>query len=492
MLKGKSKIQLFNASTGALEHEEKNDNVVTCAVEDIINDNDPLGLGKLATVYSTFYSNRLQRRRFMEPLAQTAFGGVLLWDNTIDEDPATTMPPDGVNEVGHAGNAYSGNNSFRGTYNANESGEIENGYRHVWDFGTDRANGEIKALSLTSQYGGMCGYRNDSNWNGECYPPYSYYQFGADTAYQVFNTNADYIDYDAVDGCDNGPFLYIDRNPDGSFWGLKRSITNYTKIQKVTFANTGVMTLDGIGGITGVSDLITGINQYALVYVYEGKIHEVYINTTTQLIHKTYSFEGAELNTVMVNLPEAVQSFALSSMTDYQRNGIAFYYSGVYYYWHSQTNVNTKTYRKCNADGDDLGEAFTIPVYSGNNVYYAGFFFVDKNGVGVLRISNGRGNATTASASGADVYIHPDGKVYNSSAASLAHTVNSPAHYPALASFNKSPFVYLSCGTNAARFLLAVDCRYLATINNLTTPVTKTKAQTMKITYEITEVEDDG
>lgn len=40
-----------------------------------------------------------------------------------------------------------------GTYNENESGIIENGkgYRHVWDFGTDKSNGEISCICLTTK-----------------------------------------------------------------------------------------------------------------------------------------------------------------------------------------------------------------------------------------------------------------------------------------------------------------------------------------------------
>lgn len=46
MLKGKSTIQLFNAKSGKLEHQEINTNIVTNAIQDIINYNDPLGWGR--------------------------------------------------------------------------------------------------------------------------------------------------------------------------------------------------------------------------------------------------------------------------------------------------------------------------------------------------------------------------------------------------------------------------------------------------------------
>lgn len=483
MIKGKSKIQLFNAQTGALEHEEENTNIVTNAVEDVINDNDPLGLGKLATVYSTYYSKGLLRRINLTPLAEIAFGGVLLWDNTIEENPTTTMPPDCVNEVGHAGNTYSGKNAFRGSYNVNESGAIENGYRHVWDFGSDKANGEIKALSLTSQYGGMCGYRNDSGGDGETYVPYSYYQFGAEQTFKSFDNNVDYIDYSAVDGCDNGPFLYISQNTDGSFYGLKRSVADYTRIQKITFAKPGIMTLNGLNGMTEVEDLITGIYQYAITYVYEDKIHEVYLSSTTQLVHKTYSLNGNVMDTVTVTLPTA--AIGISSAGNYRYNAAAFFYGDKYYYW-STTASGAITYKQCTANGDDLGEAFTIPPRSGVSANSVGMFFVDNQGVGILRVTSVGGNLNAYT----DFCLYPDDNICVCNSSSLYGAYNSVCALPVILE-QKTPFRYVSVGTSQARFLLAVDCRYLATINNLSTPVTKTSEQTMKITYEITEVNED-
>lgn len=479
MLKGKSTIQLFNAKTGKLEHEQKNTNIVTNAVADIINDNDPLGLGKMiqcrsGSSNSYEYHKPLLRRNYITPLTTIAFGGVLLWDNTISEDPTITMPPNGVNEVGHAGNTYSGANTFRGSYNTNESGSLENGYRHVWDFGTDKANGTIKALSLTSQYGGMCGYRNDSGGDNETYAPYTYYHFGADTTFKAFEINLDNVGYS---GCDDGPFLYIAQNSDGGFYGIKRSTTDFTKIQQVTFAKPGILTLEGIKDITEVKDLIAGINQYAQTYVHDNKIHEVYLSSTTELVHKTYSLEGALLNTVNVTLPTA----AVSSKT---LRAYAFYYNG-YYYYYSSSASGVITYKKTNATGEDLGEAFTIPPYSGTTAHSVNIFFVDNNGNGVLRVGSNSTNA--ASYSNTDYYIYPDGKTCLSltNSFSISNAVYS-CFCPAVTPI-KTPFVYISAGNYQARLLLGVDCRCLATINNLSTPVTKTSAQVMKVTYEITE-----
>lgn len=481
MIKGKSKIQLFDAKTGKLEHEQTNTNIVTNAVQDLINDNDPLGLGKLTRMYSSsngaYYCKAYDKRNFLIPLSTVAFGGVLLWNNTITEDSTITMPPDGVHEVGHAGDTYSGANKYRGTYNTNESGALENGYRHVWDFGTDKANGEIKCLSLTSKSGGICGYQNDDNSNQESDPPYSYYQFNPDTTYRELDDNSNCINFAAFDGADMGAYLYFAKNGDGTFYGIKRSVTNYTKIQQITFANPSIMTLSKQPNrITEAKDLITGIFQYAYTYVYDNKIHEIYRSNTSEITHKTYELDGSPLNTVTVNTPQPMEG-------NYVNNWdiAAFYYNGSYYY---RVSTRPWRYHKCSATGDDDGEAFTLPIYSGSYYYHPSLFLVDSSGTGILMLTD------TGSYAGYFrhvMHLYPNGDfcIFKS-----GHPGSSGSYYgnryPALTPF-KSPFVYVYGSNN--NILLCADSRYLATINNLSEPVIKTSAQVMKVTYEITEGE---
>lgn len=68
-----------------------------------------------------------------------------------------------------AGIANTNTDTSIGTYNANESGRIENGkgYRHVWDFASDKANGEIGCICLTTKDGGTNGMHH-SYWNLSC------------------------------------------------------------------------------------------------------------------------------------------------------------------------------------------------------------------------------------------------------------------------------------------------------------------------------------
>lgn len=97
----------------------------------------------------------------MLPLAECAISGLYIFDNPLVEDMDNIWLPniDTAKLTGYAGRAVSdGVDNRRGDYNFNESGVIENGYKFVWDFGTDDANGEIAALSLTHAIAGFHGY----------------------------------------------------------------------------------------------------------------------------------------------------------------------------------------------------------------------------------------------------------------------------------------------------------------------------------------------
>lgn len=159
MIKGKSTIQLFDAKTNKEVERVVNENMLTNAISNILN--VPLDF--------TYNIGFKEVADLILPLATNGLGGIEIWDNTIDENPNIIYPPANVHEVGHAGDAYSGTDKYRGSYNANESGKIDGGYRHVWDFRTDQCNGEIKCLSLTSKKGGNIGLHGGDSNNSTIY-----------------------------------------------------------------------------------------------------------------------------------------------------------------------------------------------------------------------------------------------------------------------------------------------------------------------------------
>lgn len=90
---------------------------------------------------------------------QALFGGILLFSDALDSDADNYDIPSG-RVVGYASqDAYAGLDTARGSFNASESGVQEDGksYKFVWDFSTAQANGTIKAIGLCPNMMGQIG-----------------------------------------------------------------------------------------------------------------------------------------------------------------------------------------------------------------------------------------------------------------------------------------------------------------------------------------------
>lgn len=165
MIKGKATIQLFDEKSGEVVKELHEENMITNAVDTILNPPDYIEIGMDSDNDRSF--NLL--RDFAGNIADTAFRGVIVCRDKIPEDGNNMMLPWTNEEIGHAGIANTNTDTSIGTYNANESDRIENGkgYRHVWDFASDKANGEISCICLTTKDGGTNGMHH-SYWNLSC------------------------------------------------------------------------------------------------------------------------------------------------------------------------------------------------------------------------------------------------------------------------------------------------------------------------------------
>lgn len=161
--KGRSIIQLIRDDTKKVDEqlekliEYKDENIITNAISNAANRpfeyrlRDNMSNGGDSYI-SNFYQSLL-------PLPTNGLGGILLWESHLDNNPDNVIPPTNIQNVGYAGNAYAGTNSRRGSYNQNESGNITNGFRNVWDFGTDKCNNvDINAITLTNKLCGDLGF----------------------------------------------------------------------------------------------------------------------------------------------------------------------------------------------------------------------------------------------------------------------------------------------------------------------------------------------
>lgn len=408
----------------------------------------------------------VQQLSYLNPFPTSAFGGLLLFDSNIDEDPTITMPPDGVREIGHAGAAYSGATSFRGSYNANESGIIDEegrtGYRHVWDFGTDKANGTIKCLSLTSREGGNNGYMNDENAFDESFVPYDYCAaYNGLERYIWSNNRFENQNDKSLNTCG---FIYARKENDGSTYGLVLDYNN--NLVEITLDNPLKLKLSSNLYLPCTSKvLIENLLAYSQnVYFYNNEIHAVRINNG-KLQASAYSLEGNRTKNIEITLPRTPYGYW------------AFYYEGEYYYCSGSYN----TFYKTNASGEDLGIGVDMHVFDSR--YNVNISTISVQNDGNLYIIYSNSSGANVSSRYATI-LYPNGK-YHSTDRGNSYT---PLRFIANTPF-KTPFIYVATFNNSVNgnCYLGVDSRYLATINNLSTPVTKTEAQTMKVTYEITE-----
>ena len=171
-LKGTATIELTEVHTGRREIV-KHDNLVTNAVLDVLSLN-PLGFrfGNYSNSASNITTNSTEQydeigisfADAMLPVCPNLIGGVLLYEKTLDENPDKYYADANNPLVGYSSNdANASMDPMRGSMNLNESGPLEDGkgYRFVFDFATSQANGTISSLGLTSARGGKAGYGSE-------------------------------------------------------------------------------------------------------------------------------------------------------------------------------------------------------------------------------------------------------------------------------------------------------------------------------------------
>lgn len=178
-LKGCTRIELTNVNTGEKTvHEEHN--MITNAFDyfaqgfgafgGAVYQQPFMGNGDVTNIPSgaNFRTNPL---RFMT-------NGLILLNKSLpeDKDHVYITPEDDVRIVGCGMDGqYTGAQPEAGTYNKQESGEIENGYKHVWDFATNQANGKIACACLTTPHsaghGSLVGFPTlNDDWYGGFQP----------------------------------------------------------------------------------------------------------------------------------------------------------------------------------------------------------------------------------------------------------------------------------------------------------------------------------
>lgn len=147
MLKGKLTIDLHNHRSGFTERYEE-ENMVTNAITELVN-----GVSSSNQSEAQMFHNSLDDTEFsykVFPIALQGLGGLLLFDSPLDERPDNILLPSNSHLVGYADNYVNSTSTLKGSRNNIESRRIENGYTTVWDFSTSQCNSMISSIARTS------------------------------------------------------------------------------------------------------------------------------------------------------------------------------------------------------------------------------------------------------------------------------------------------------------------------------------------------------
>lgn len=497
-LKGTTKIELTNVKTGEKEVIEK-DNLVTNAVGDVVGMN-PLGIlfRDIGLEYGGYNDSQADYVKWF-PVCPNLFGGILLYENALEEDPAKYYAPQENPLVGYSSNDVSpGTDVKRGSMNQTESGPLEDGsgYRFVFDFASSQANGTISSLGLTSKLGGASGYGSEEV-NKRIWPIDGRRQLAYGKNYYTGNTNGSALNWAkefeamvftvALD-IENNKAISIRLIGDNTIRvteskvPLSSLLLNYGIMKEPTITNelTLVTTSFGAPKTSGTNDyyytsFCDGGDGYIWGFQHqnntEGNSSGDAVINWVKIKKEDYSVEEGTWTFSNIQLYRFGRQ--AGAYTQYECNFIVhdgFLYcanydrSGVYMI--ETDNITNIKFIELSAK------------YYNNQSYYYGTCMFNVCG-DVVILSN------QYIVNGENQQVINAGSVNNAySRDSLACTT-----YPKLV---VGPFIvscyYCNYNYNIAPYRdISLMTPYLATINNLATPVEKTADKTMKITYILRE-----
>ena len=169
MLKGKCEIIMTNNESGEETHHAVSDNIVTNAVNNLING----ALDRIAgTMYNTGTASANLDYLFslQNSIAEDLFGGIILFSKKIEEDKTHCIPTKDeiISIVGYSGvmgDDLEGN-IYRGRFNREESSFVNGEAKFVYEFDPGIATGDIACVALSSAKGCIYGLKNNTRPDG--------------------------------------------------------------------------------------------------------------------------------------------------------------------------------------------------------------------------------------------------------------------------------------------------------------------------------------
>lgn len=478
--KGKAKIELFENGQKVKEIEEEN--MFTNALDHFYNPSRTL-------VMQEPESNWLLNKN----IKTSALGGILLYEDEIEENPDTFYAPMSNTCVGCASGTYSGSYAKRGSLNSTESGWIDTsdytkGYRWVFDFPTDKANGKISCICLTSTRGGQTGFGGGVTITGtKAYAPFARRtDFNVHDSSGVYNNSQGiYVKFPYCNTTSR-KWAYMGQSEDGyeRYVLTSQSGTNIHidvfefKVDEFTI---GLLNTSLWNDVSGNNEkyrhnrytFTTSSSSYAGYYSYSVRDNLLYIVIPQNRNCDKWEWCTFNIDTRKIS---AVTQIVISPSAVYSSYFFVPFNGG----WLTRTSADLYYYPKEGGNGTAInfankaGTGYTFPDgYSLTSLEYDGgiIFARGNGGESLFGISNDLEKVMF---------------IYDASFRPEPYQIlkNGDVHCPTALSYESS-----STNGQVLCDYGEILTPYLATINNLVSPVTKTNAQTMKITYEVTLAE---
>lgn len=364
-------------------------------------------------------------------------GGIYLFRDTIDNSGGeVAFMPSGNLMVanGSAGTTNSGNPAELGSFNALESSVGVDSCTLVFDWDTSHGNGTINSICLTSQTGGYIGYGNKSGQSMS-----SLRTFGVNQNCRYVDTNDPYRNAAKCFYNNRLHMIYKDGN-DIKLVVRRLPLTAHSIFDK----QQTVTTISGLSE-SYVNFYGTSGGKYITLWksdiAQSGSTFKVglYDPSTGIITEKTFTNStGARLN------PQGQYIDGYLYVYDYDNAKIYKF------------KFSTAEYVEAISQGN--GRHKWCEIVPGILSLGSGQLWIDAEGTGTFYKTNGVINT--------DGYVEPEhGMSYDG----FFCMASSSVYYNNCIGFIKNPL-------------------YLATINNLDSPVTKDATKTMKVTYTLTEV----
>lgn len=470
-LKGSAVIELTDVKTGKKE-VVKHDNLITNAINDIIS-TDPLNLK---------WGNDTSQIVEFFPVVSQLIGGIVLFEDALEEDASKYYAPETNRVMGYSDMDVSpGADVKRGSLNQTESGWLDNntGYRFVFDFSTSQGNGHISSMALTSGKMGACGYGSAE------YNDYANKRKYRQIAYRdkvVEHSTISYLYQKFSQVC------WIDAE-NGYAYSVIPSNTKFLEIYRFKLIT------DTVGlSTTAITDerkaeLVTTLSTTSFLSTYASPCYAGFCDGGDGYIWGFQLASNASSNSrtvYWIKISKADWTFeegswSLSAAIDspgyfYKNNTYSIetkciVHNGIAYF--PRYNYNGIAYIDTN-NPTDKGSIYTV-----NSVYQS-----RKSGDNTLFNLHG------------DVISFACGYIADKKFYPAVRTTGSYDTYPghswcAVPGVRVGPYLYgiytSSTSDKMNRVCAYLDTAYLATINNLGTPVDKTADKTMKITYILRE-----